>query len=143
MIDFGPSKRKTETAFLGTKTGSVQAVQALLISPHVGMFQEYIKAGSNKKTLGPPGPLCHEPDTEVGANEVETRLPGKRWTAADEAACTARCKRCRQPIIWGQCDFDTSGKNIGRWFPLDPDMGLHGCGHSQPRESMRTTAGVA
>ena len=75
-------------------------------------------------------------------------LPGNRWSAADEAACTARCKRCRQPIIWGQCDTDSrkGSPDVGRWFPLDPDMGTHGCaanGLASPGTARDTRHGQA
>ena len=143
MDRFGPSRHNTQTALAGPKTGVVHVVQASLISPHASLFEDFLTRAGYKESLGPPGPAGHKPDTKVSVQALEVRLPGMRWTASDEAACTARCKRCQQPIIWGQCDFDTSGKDIGRWFPLDPDMGLHGCGHSLPRESKRTTAGVA
>ena len=120
----------TETAFLGKKSGVAQVAQAVPNCPHVRMFEDYLrKAGSAKEMPVPPVPPVS--DTEVRMQPIEPHLPGKRWTAVDELACTAKCKRCGQPIIWGQCDSDTAGKDVGRWYPLDPDMGLHGCERSQ------------
>lgn len=123
----------TRTEFSGTKTGVAQATQAILISPHTSLFKNYLTARGYKETPVPPVPPV--PDTEVSMQAIEPRLPGKRWTANDEGACTARCKRCSQPIIWGQCDTDSrkGSPDVGRWFPLDPDMGLHGCGSGVTR----------
>lgn len=129
MRSLGPSEHKPQTALTGSKTGVVQAVQPSLISPHASLFEEFLTRAGYKKSPGQPGPDGQKPDAEVSVQTLERRLPGKRWTASDEAACTAKCKRCQQPILWGQCDADSrkGSPDVGRWFPLDPDMGLHGC----------------
>ena len=52
----------------------------------------------------------------------------ERWTRADELACTARCKWCRQPIVWGQIESDTADPDtVGRYVPLDPELTPHVC----------------
>lgn len=50
------------------------------------------------------------------------------WTRADELACTARCKRCKRPIVWGEVTERLGRCNDRRrWIPLDPDLSFHAC----------------
>lgn len=52
----------------------------------------------------------------------------ERWSLADERRCTAKCKRCGCPIIWGEV-VETIGhvEDKRRWLPLDPDSSPHAC----------------
>ena len=65
----------------------------------------------------------HVVEIEDGIQIVE------RWSLAEQAMCTARCKRCGGPIVWGEVT-ETLGTVEGtrKWMPLDPDTSPHACG---------------
>ncbi len=113
------------------------------------MFHRYIER--NRRSPVPPvPPLVTAPEcrfvtvkptmaSDTDADRPEKRPP-KGWSLADERACTARCRYCRQPVVWGEVpDHEPNGARTDwtrvatnrRWMPLDPDMFPHGCDSSR------------
>ncbi len=127
---------------------SVSSVSVPFLAKKEGLTQTRLP----EPTADAVVPSIPEPETPQLGTKRE------RWSLADELACTARCKRCRGPIQWGELEqvFDGNhpdgrppDKRDRKWIPLDPDHHPHACGVTRLLEAasafsrMALTVGAA
>ena len=131
---------------------TVQVVQVVQANPYCTHEKSSFRLWKeererhNKETPGPRGPPSISGQNQGFEDSVDTSAlgppaessptpPSKPTPTAGNGWLTEnpdtlpRCKRCDEPIIWGEVkiEFGKAENPNQKWMPLDPDGMPHGC----------------
>ncbi len=98
---------------------------------------QLVADGDQLRVSAPSGELTEHDRRRIAENKPallalardrQARANRPRWTAEDEAACSARCRGCRQAIAWGEVTYEFgSFERKPKWMALNPNSMPHEC----------------